>query len=51
MTMIIGSYLEYLVLDIYADELRRQLFDTVIDICGKIKFLHLGQIDFMNYLK
>src|ERR1051325_338456 len=44
----IGAYIEILVLDIYEDELRRELFDTIIDFCDKIKFLHLCNIDHIN---
>jgi hypothetical protein len=44
----IGSYIENLVLDIYHNELRRKLFDTIIDFCEKIKFLHLSHVDIVN---
>jgi hypothetical protein len=44
----IGSYIENLVLGIYKDDLRRKLFDTIIDFCEKIKFLSLYAIDFTN---
>src|SRR5207248_2779323 len=44
----IGSFIENLFLSIYNDELRRKLFDEIIDVCEKIKFLHLNHIDVVN---
>ena len=44
----IGSYIEILVLKVYEKESRKELFDTVINSCEKIKFLHLCNIDLMN---
>ena len=41
----IGSYIEILVLKIHENEPRKELFDTVIYSCEKIKFLHLCHID------
>ena len=37
-----------MVLDVYNGELRGKLFDTIIDFCEKIKFLHLYNIDLSN---
>jgi hypothetical protein len=37
-----------LLLDINDNELRRKLFDIIIDVCEKIKFLHLGHVDIVN---
>jgi hypothetical protein len=44
----IGSYVEVLVLSIGESELRGKLFDTVIDFCKKIRYLHLNYISFTN---
>src|SRR5215212_4394733 len=45
----IGPYIENLSLSIYINELRKKIFDMVIDFCEKIKFLHLNYIDdFVN---
>ena len=44
----IGSYLEILILITCEDELRKILFDTIIDFCERIKFLHLSQINVTN---
>src|SRR5439155_8684141 len=44
----VGSYVEILVLQILNDELRKELFDTIINSCEKIKFLHLKNIRHIN---
>src|SRR5947199_9216044 len=46
----IGPYLKNLVLDVYKDGLSHEdeLFDTIIEFCEKIKFLHLQNIDLIN---
>src|SRR2546423_9797349 len=44
----IGYYIENLGLSIYDEELRRKIFDVIIDSCEKIKFLHLNYIDLKN---
>ncbi|RIA86693.1 hypothetical protein C1645_828921 [Glomus cerebriforme] len=44
----IGSYIEILILSVRNDDFRKKLFDTIINFCDKIYFLHLNHIDFMN---
>jgi hypothetical protein len=45
----IGPYIENLALSIiYDSELRRNLFNIIIDSCEKIKFLHLDYVDIVN---
>ena len=43
----VGSYVEILELNIFDNNLRKELFDTVINFCEKIKFLDLC-IDHIN---
>ena len=44
----IGPYLENLVLDVYRGE---NLFDTIIDFCQNIRFLHLYNIEIINIIR
>src|SRR5689334_20883818 len=43
----IGSYIENLVLSVHRNG-SIKLFDTIIDSCEKIKFLHLNNINLMD---